>query len=89
MPMIRRHVAGPNRDSHRLKRPPSQRHVVLTKVLVGQPNSLTAFRYGGCHVSVTLDESTSVKHSGLLACACPFSTKEETGTLHALAPTWL
>ena len=24
------------------------------------PDSLTAFRYGGCHVSVTLDESTSM-----------------------------
>ena len=25
-----------------------------------RPDSLTAFHYGGCHVSVTLDESTSV-----------------------------
>ena len=27
-----------------------------------RPDSLTAFRYGGYHVSVTLDESTSVTH---------------------------
>ena len=26
--------------------------------------------------------------SGLLACACPLSTKEETRTLRALAPAW-
>ena len=26
--------------------------------------------------------------SGLLACACPFSTKEATGTLRPLAPAW-
>ena len=26
--------------------------------------------------------------SGLLACACLFSTKEKTGTLHPLAPAW-
>ena len=26
--------------------------------------------------------------SGLLACTCPLSTKEETGTLRPLAPTW-
>ena len=25
-----------------------------------RPDSLTAFRYSGCHVSVTLDESTSM-----------------------------
>ena len=37
--MIRRYVAGPNRGPYRLKRPASQRPVVLTQVLVGQPNN--------------------------------------------------
>ena len=37
--MIRRHVAGPNRGPYRLKRPANQRPVVLTQVLVGQPNN--------------------------------------------------
>ena len=39
MPMIRRHVAGPNRGPYRLKGRPSQRPIVLTQVLVGQPNN--------------------------------------------------
>ena len=37
--MICRHMAGPNRGPYRLKGRPSQRHVVLTQVLVGQPNN--------------------------------------------------
>ena len=34
---------------------------LLTGYRIQNPtDSLTVFRYGGCHVSVTLDESTSV-----------------------------
>ena len=37
--MIYRHVAGPNKGPYRLKGRPSQRPVVLTQVIVGQPNN--------------------------------------------------
>ena len=38
-PMIRRHVARPNKGPYRLKRPALSKAVVLTQVLVGQPNN--------------------------------------------------
>ena len=39
MPMIRRHVAGPNRGPYRLKKSAQSKPVVLNQVLVGQPNN--------------------------------------------------
>ena len=37
--MIRQHVAGPNRGPYRLNRPAQSKVVVLTQVLVAQPNN--------------------------------------------------
>ena len=39
MPMIRRHVVGPNRGPYRFKRPVQSKPRSLTQVLVGQPNN--------------------------------------------------
>ena len=60
VPTMSRHMFPPANDDFTRGKSPLVR-VVNRLSDPTEPDSLTMTRYGGCHVSVTLDESTSMK----------------------------